>query len=81
MYVRTRDSNTYEKSMPVRINGPLTSGEEGKKLNLVIPGGHALVSTIVDAGLGKQRFARYFSSSIGTRGIVIVGLLAMSRSR
>ena len=67
--------NYTGESMPVRINGPLTSGEEDKKLNLVIPGGHALVSTIVDAGSGKQRFARYFSSSIGTRGIVIVGFV------
>ena len=67
--------NYTGESMPVRINGPLTSGEEDKKLNLVIPGGHALVSTVVDAGLGKQRFARYFSSSIGTKGIVIVGFV------
>ena len=67
--------NYTGESMPVRINGPLTSGEEDKKLNLVIPGGHVLVSTIVDAGSGKQRFARYFSSSIGTRGIVIVGFV------
>ena len=67
--------NYTGESMPVRINGPLTSGEEDKKFNLVIPGGHALVSTIVDAGVGKQRFARYFSSSIGIKGIVIVGFV------
>ena len=67
--------NYAGESMPVRINGPLASGEEDKKLNLVIHGGHALVSTIVDAGVGKQRFARYFSSSIGTKGIVIVGFV------
>ena len=42
---------------------------------MVIPGGHALVSTVVETATGKQHFARNFGSNIGTKGIVFAGIV------
>ena len=67
--------NYTQADLAVHILGPLKTKDEDKRVKVVIPGGHALVSTVVETATGKQHFARNFGSNIGTKGIVFAGIV------